>query len=359
MAPGKCPEANSVGERTSTSCAVCPAASHPFHVSMVIVSAAPGHFFSSIREERRFLEKDSRRRSDFFSLTRATAGADVDGWLLQAGTIERVSTSFEIGPVHVGTGQLFLIAGPCVIESEAHARKMAEAIQRITSDLSIPYIFKASYDKANRTSVKSFRGPGLAEGTRILGLVAKDTGLPVLTDVHEPAHCEAVAEAVDVLQIPAFLCRQTDLLVAAGKTGRAVNIKKGQFVAPWDMTHPVEKVRSTGNERVFLTERGASFGYNTLVVDFRSLAIMRELAPVVFDGTHSVQQPSAANGVSGGQPEFIPLLARAAVAAGVDGLFLEVHDDPANAKSDGANALDLKLLKPLLGRLLAIQKATN
>ncbi|MGO9438833.1 MAG: 3-deoxy-8-phosphooctulonate synthase [Terracidiphilus sp.] len=270
-----------------------------------------------------------------------------------------MSTSFEIGPVHVGTGQLFLIAGPCVIESEAHARKMAEAIQRITSDLSIPYIFKASYDKANRTSVKSFRGPGLAEGTRILGLVAKDTGLPVLTDVHEPAHCEAVAEAVDVLQIPAFLCRQTDLLVAAGKTGRAVNIKKGQFVAPWDMTHPVEKVRSTGNERVFLTERGASFGYNTLVVDFRSLAIMRELAPVVFDGTHSVQQPSAANGVSGGQPEFIPLLARAAVAAGVDGLFLEVHDDPANAKSDGANALDLKLLKPLLGRLLAIQKATN
>ncbi|MGO9941060.1 MAG: 3-deoxy-8-phosphooctulonate synthase [Terracidiphilus sp.] len=270
-----------------------------------------------------------------------------------------MSTSFEIGPVHVGTGQLFLIAGPCVIESEAHARKMAEAIQRITSDLSIPYIFKASYDKANRTSVKSFRGPGLAEGTRILGLVAKDTGLPVLTDVHEPAHCEAVAEAVDVLQIPAFLCRQTDLLVAAGKTGRAVNIKKGQFVAPWDMTHPVEKVRSTGNERVFLTERGASFGYNTLVVDFRSLAIMRELAPVIFDGTHSVQQPSAANGVSGGQPEFIPLLARAAVAAGVDGLFLEVHDDPANAKSDGANALDLKLLKPLLGRLLAIQKATN
>jgi 2-dehydro-3-deoxyphosphooctonate aldolase (KDO 8-P synthase) len=252
-----------------------------------------------------------------------------------------------------------LIAGPCVIESETHVRRMAEAIQRVTSDLKIPYIFKASYDKANRTSVKSFRGPGLVEGVRILGRLAKDTGLPVLTDVHESAHCEVAAQAVDVLQIPAFLCRQTDLLVAAGKTGRAVNIKKGQFVAPWDMKHPVEKVRSTENERVFLTERGASFGYNSLVVDFRSLAVMRELAPVVFDGTHSVQQPSAANGVSGGQPEFISLLARAAVAAGVDGIFLEVHDDPENAKSDGANALDLKLLKPLLEKLVAIQKAAH
>ena len=278
---------------------------------------------------------------------------------MRAITIESVRPSFEIGPVHVGSGQLFLIAGPCVIESEAHARRMAEAIQRITADLGIPYIFKASYDKANRTSVKSYRGPGLVEGTRILARLAKDTGLPVLTDVHEPTHCAVAAEAVDVLQIPAFLCRQTDLLVAAGKTGRAINIKKGQFVAPWDMTHPVEKVRSTGNERILLTERGASFGYNTLVVDYRSLPVMRNLAPVVFDATHSVQQPSAANGVSGGQPEFIPLLARAAVAAGIDGLFLEVHDDPANAKSDGANALDLKLLKPLLERLLAIHKAAG
>ncbi|HWE87408.1 MAG TPA: 3-deoxy-8-phosphooctulonate synthase [Terracidiphilus sp.] len=267
--------------------------------------------------------------------------------------------SFEIGPVQVGAGRLFLIAGPCVIESEAHARTMAESIQRITSDLGIPYIFKASYDKANRTSAKSFRGPGLTEGTAILGRLARDTGLPVLTDVHEPAHCEVAAEAVDVLQIPAFLCRQTDLLVAAGKTGRAVNIKKGQFVAPWDMTHPVDKVRSTGNERVFLTERGASFGYNTLVVDFRSLPVMRGFAPVVFDGTHSVQQPSAANGVSGGQPEFIPLLARAAVAAGVDGVFLEVHDNPAVAKSDGANALDMKLLKPVLEKLMAIHAAAE
>ena len=273
--------------------------------------------------------------------------------------IALVSNSFEIGPVQVGAGQLFLIAGPCVIEGEAHVRIMAESIQRIAGDLGIPFIFTASYDKANRTSVKSFRGPGLVEGTRILGRLAKDTGLPVLTDVHEPAHCEIAAEAVDVLQIPAFLCRQTDLLVAAGKTGRAINIKKGQFVAPWDMAHPVEKVRSTGNERIFLTERGASFGYNNLVVDFRSLPVMRQMAPVVFDATHSVQQPSAAGGVSGGQPEFIPLLARAAVAAGIDALFLEVHDDPANAKSDGANALDLKLLKPLLEKLLAIHAAAS
>jgi 2-dehydro-3-deoxyphosphooctonate aldolase (KDO 8-P synthase) len=270
-----------------------------------------------------------------------------------------VSNFFEIGPVHVGQGRLFLIAGPCVIESEAHVRAMASSIQRIAADLGVPFIFKASYDKANRTSVKSFRGPGVVEGTRILGRLAKDSGLPILTDVHEPSHCEIAAEAVDVLQIPAFLCRQTDLLVAAGKTGRAVNIKKGQFVAPWDMAHPVEKVRSTGNDRVFLTERGSSFGYNTLVVDYRSLPVMRRLAPVVFDATHSVQQPSAAGGVSGGQPEFIPLLARAAVAAGIDGLFLEVHDDPANAMSDGANALDLKLLKPLLETLLAIHAAAS
>ena len=289
------------------------------------------------------------------------SGALRTGADLRAGQsrIAFVRSSFEIGPVRVGEGRLFLIAGPCVIESEAHARRMAEAIQRIAGDLGIPYIFKASYDKANRTSMKSFRGPGLKEGTRILEALARDTGLPVLTDVHQPEHCEVAAEAVDVLQIPAFLCRQTDLLIAAGKTGRAVNIKKGQFVAPWDMKHLVEKVRSTGNERVFLTERGASFGYNTLVVDYRSLPVMRELAPVVFDGTHSVQQPSAANGVSGGQPEFIPLLARAAVAAGVDGLFLEVHDDPANAKSDGANALGLDLLKPLLEKLLAIHMAAR
>ncbi len=266
---------------------------------------------------------------------------------------------FEIGNVTVGAGRLFLIAGPCVIESETHARKMADAIQRITTDLKVPYIFKASYDKANRTSVNSFRGPGLKDGTAILRRLAESTGLPVLTDVHEPGHCETAAEGADVLQIPAFLCRQTDLLVAAGKTGRAINVKKGQFVAPDDMRHAVEKVASTGNPRVFLTERGASFGYHNLVVDMRSLAIMRKLAPVVFDGTHSVQMPSAANGVSGGQPEFIPVLTRAATAAGIDGLFLEVHDDPANAKSDGANALHLDKLKPLLETLLAIQTAAG
>lgn len=270
-----------------------------------------------------------------------------------------MADTFEIGPVLVGSEKLFLIAGPCVIESEAHACRMAAAIQKITDDLKIPYIFKASFDKANRTSVKSFRGPGLREGARILKSIAVSTGLPVLTDVHEAEQCEAAAEAVDVLQIPAFLCRQTDLLVAAGRTGRAVNIKKGQFVAPWDMRYPIEKLRSTGNERVFLTERGASFGYNNMVVDFRSLPVMRRFAPVVFDGTHSVQQPSAAHGVSGGQPEFIPLLARAAVAAGVDGLFLEVHDNPAEALSDGANALDLKHLKPLLETLLAIHQAAR
>lgn len=268
---------------------------------------------------------------------------------------------FDIGSVPVGRGQLFLIAGPCVIESEAHARKMADAIQRGASDLRIPYIFKASYDKANRTSIKSFRGPGLAEGCRILRAIGESTGLPVLTDVHTAEDCAAVAEAVDVMQIPAFLCRQTDLLIAAAEAAqannRAINIKKGQFVAPWDMRHAVEKVRESGCPRVSLTERGASFGYNNLVVDMRSLPTMRTFAPVVFDGTHSVQTPSAGNGVSGGQPEFIPVLARAAVAAGVDGVFLEVHDTPPEAKSDGANALHLNKLKAVLEQLLAVHQA--
>ncbi len=272
---------------------------------------------------------------------------------------------FDIGDaphqVPVGRGKLFLIGGPCVIESEQHARTMAEAIQRIASDLGVPFIFKASYDKANRTSIKSFRGPGLVEGCRILRAIGESTGLPVLTDVHTAADCAPVAEAVDVLQIPAFLCRQTDLLIAAAeataKTGGAINVKKGQFVAPWDMRHAVEKVRENGNPRVSLTERGASFGYNNLVVDMRALPIMRGFAPVVFDGTHSVQTPSAGNGVSGGQPEFIPVLARAAVAAGVDGVFLEVHDNPAAAKSDGANALHLNKLKGVLEQLLAVHQA--
>jgi 2-dehydro-3-deoxyphosphooctonate aldolase (KDO 8-P synthase) len=271
-----------------------------------------------------------------------------------------MSHPFEVGNIPVGRGNLFLIAGPCVIESESHARLMADSIQRITSDLGIPYVFKASYDKANRTSIHSFRGPGLAEGLRILRVIRESNHLPVLTDVHTDHDCRAVADSVDILQIPAFLCRQTDLLIAAAEAARdahrAINIKKGQFVAPADMRHAVQKVRDSGCDRVSLTERGASFGYNNLVVDFRSLPIMRAFAPVVFDGTHSVQTPSAANGVSGGQPEFIPVLARAAVAAGVDGIFLEVHNDPPNAKSDGANALHLNHLKATLETLVAIHE---
>ena len=255
---------------------------------------------------------------------------------------------------------LFLIAGPCVIESEAHALKMAEEISAVARKLNIPYIFKASYDKANRTSLHSFRGPGLEEGLRILKKIGKEAGVPVLTDVHEAKDVPAVSEAVDVVQIPAFLCRQTDMLVAAAKHAKSINIKKGQFVSPWDMRHAVEKIRASGNDNIFLTERGSSFGYNNLVVDMRSLAIMRQFAPVVFDATHSVQLPSSGAGgkaVSGGQPEYIPLLARAAVAAGVDGVFMEVHDNPAEAKSDGANALALSDLEPVLKELLAIKSA--
>ena len=279
-----------------------------------------------------------------------------------------VTHSFDIGAVPVGRGQFLLIAGPCVIESETHARMLADAIQRIAADLGIPYIFKASYDKANRTSIRSFRGPGLVEGARILRAIAESNGLPILTDVHTPEDCLRLSKALGgieaVLQIPAFLCRQTDLLIAAAHTGRAINIKKGQFVAPQDMQHAVLKVRDSipagglgKPARVMLTERGASFGYHNLVVDMRSLPIMRRFAPVIFDGTHSVQTPSAANGVSGGQPEFISVLARAAVAAGVDGVFLEVHEDPPQAKSDGANALRLDKLKGLLEQLLAIHAA--
>jgi 2-dehydro-3-deoxyphosphooctonate aldolase (KDO 8-P synthase) len=255
--------------------------------------------------------------------------------------------------------QLFLIAGPCVIESEAHCIKMAESINGVCKALHLPYIFKASYDKANRTSLSSFRGPGIDEGLKILKRVRDTVGVPILTDVHDAHDAAKVGEVVDVLQIPAFLCRQTDLLVSAAKTGRSINIKKGQFVAPGDMKHAVTKVRDSGNDQVFLTERGSSFGYNNLVVDMRSLAIMREFAPVVFDATHSVQLPSASSGVSGGQPQFIPLLSRAAVAAGVDGVFMEVHDDPARAKSDGANALDLKNLREVLTKLLAVHKAAS
>jgi len=269
---------------------------------------------------------------------------------------------FQVGDARIGGGNLFLIAGPCVIESEEHAIRMAEIIKGVARSLDFPFIYKASYDKANRTSIRSFRGPGLKEGLRILKKIKDEIQLPVLTDVHETADVGKVAEVADVLQIPAFLCRQTDLIVAAALSGRAVNIKKGQFVSPWDMRHAVEKCRDAGNTQVFLTERGASFGYNNLVVDMRSLAIMRKFAPVVFDATHSVQLPSAQSNdkgasVSGGQPEFIPLLARAAVAAGVDGIFLEVHDNPKAAKSDGPNALESPKLRGVLKELLAVKKA--
>jgi 2-dehydro-3-deoxyphosphooctonate aldolase (KDO 8-P synthase) len=275
-----------------------------------------------------------------------------------------LASSFQVGDVRIGAGNLFLIAGPCVIESEEHAIRMAEIIKGVTRALGLPLIFKASYDKANRTSIRSFRGPGIKEGLRILKKIKDEVQLPVLTDIHEVADVAKVAEVVDVLQIPAFLCRQTDLVVAAALSGRAVNIKKGQFVSPWDMQHAVEKCREAGNPQVFLTERGSSFGYNNLVVDMRSLAIMRKFAPVVFDATHSVQLPSAqaddrGPAVSGGQPEFIPVLARAAVAAGVDGVFLEVHDNPKEAKSDGANALESTKLREVLKELLAVRQALD
>jgi 2-dehydro-3-deoxyphosphooctonate aldolase (KDO 8-P synthase) len=273
-----------------------------------------------------------------------------------------MSISFQVGDIHIGSGDLFLIAGPCVIEGEEHAIRMAEIIKGVTRSLNFPFIFKASYDKANRTSIRSYRGPGLKEGLRILKKVKHEVHIPILTDVHEAADVPEVAKVADVLQIPAFLSRQTDLVVAAALSGRAVNLKKGQFMAPWDMKHVVEKCRDAGNTQVFLTERGVSFGYNNLVVDMRSLAIMRKFAPVVFDATHSVQLPSAqadSNGqaTSWGQPEFIPLLARAAVAAGVDGVFMEVHDNPKEAKSDGANALESTKLRGLLKELLAIKNA--
>ena len=251
-----------------------------------------------------------------------------------------------------GANPLFLIAGPCVIESEAHSRKMAECVARIAEEAGVPYVFKASYDKANRSSLKAFRGPGLAEGLRILGRIRSDLNLPILTDIHEASQAAPAAEVADILQIPAFLARQTDLLVAAARTGRVVNIKKAQFLSPWDMGNVAEKVASTGNHDIILTERGASFGYNNLVVDMRTFPVLRKFGyPVVYDVTHSVQLPGAQGQSSGGQPEFIETLARAGVAAGVDGLFLETHDNPVEALSDGANALPLSQLGQLLARL--------
>ena len=265
---------------------------------------------------------------------------------------------FQIGGVEVGGPELFLIAGPCVIESEKHALWLGREIAARARAAGLPYIFKASYDKANRSSGSSFRGPGLEHGLEILARVRQDVGAPVLTDIHSPAQAEPAAAAADVLQIPAFLSRQTDLLRAAAATGRAVNVKKGQFMAPWDMRGAAEKVRAEGNNRLLLTERGASFGYNNLVVDMRSLAILRGFgAPVVLDVTHSLQLPGAQGDRSGGQPEYIELLARAGVAAGADGVFLEVHEAPERALSDGANALHLDQLAPLLEQLRAVRAA--
>ena len=262
----------------------------------------------------------------------------------------------QVGNVTFGGNRpLVLIAGPCVIEEEALTLRIAEFLKRLTTDLGIGLVFKASYDKANRTSVGSFRGPGMAEGLRILSRVRDEFGLPVVSDVHEIAQIEEAAAVLDILQIPAFLSRQTDLLLAAAKTGKAVNIKKGQFLAPWDMKNAVGKLSAAGNERVLLTERGASFGYNNLVVDMRSLPIMRESGcPVVFDATHSVQLPGGAGTSSGGQRQFVGPLSRAAVATGIDGLFWEVHEDPEKALCDGPNSLYLRDLRPMLEDLLAI-----
>ena len=274
-----------------------------------------------------------------------------------------MNTTREIalGTLRLGGGNpLFLIAGPCVIESEKHARMMAEKIAKIAADAGVPYICKASYDKANRSSVKAFRGPGLKEGLRILGKIKSELKLPILTDIHDASQTEAAAEVCDVLQIPAFLARQTDLLIAAGKTGRIINIKKGQFLSPWDMGNVAEKVASTGNTKIILTERGASFGYQNLVVDMRSFPIMQRTGyPVVYDVTHSVQLPGGQGHASGGQPQFIEPLARAGVAAGVDGIFLETHDNPAAALSDGPNALPLSELLGLLMKLKGLNSVVR
>ncbi|MDD5559183.1 3-deoxy-8-phosphooctulonate synthase [Candidatus Methylomirabilis sp.] len=265
----------------------------------------------------------------------------------------------RIGELTLGGGApLLLVAGPCVIESEEHLLRTGEAIKVVCEACRVPLILKASYDKANRSSGHSFRGPGLEEGLRILERVKAKLGVPVISDVHDVNQVSAAAEVLDILQIPAFLCRQTDLLLAAARSGKPVNVKKGQFLSPWDAGHIVEKLRSAGSEAIVLTERGTSFGYNNLVVDIRSLPVMRSFGyPVLFDVTHSMQLPGGAGNASGGQPQFIPFIARAAVAAGVDGLFMEVHPDPANAPSDGPNMLRLDALPGLLSQLLEVQRA--
>ncbi len=265
------------------------------------------------------------------------------------------------GGVRIGAGKpLALIAGPCVVENAKSALKHARAIQKIARSLKVPFIYKSSYDKANRSSISSFRGLGITEGLEILKNVKEETGLPILTDVHTPEEASLAATVADVLQIPTFLYRQTDLLLAAGRTGRVVNVKKGQFVAPWEMGNVVEKVASTGNENIMLTERETFFGYNALVNDFRSIPLMKEYGyPVIFDATHSVQQPGGRGKSSGGDRRFVPTLAQAGVAAGADGVFMEVHEDPDHAPSDGPNMVKLKDLKALLERLLKISEAVR
>lgn len=270
-----------------------------------------------------------------------------------------VTTEVVIGSVRLGGGNpLALIAGPCVIEDETHLLHVGERLLEICAAAGVPLILKASFDKANRSSHRSYRGPGLAEGLRILARVRQKLGVPILSDVHEGGQVPAAAAVLDILQIPAFLCRQTDLLLAAGRTGKPVNVKKGQFLAPGDMRNVVEKLRSTGNSQILLTERGSSFGYHNLVVDMRGLPIMRRLGvPVIFDGTHSVQLPGGAGTASSGEREFVPPLVRAAVAAGCDGLFLEVHPDPDRAPSDASSMLPLDALPSLLREVTAIARA--
>ncbi len=263
----------------------------------------------------------------------------------------RIQNFFEVGP----NRPFLLIGGPCVIESAVLCREVAAGLKEICARLGISYMFKASFDKANRTSLDAFRGPGLDEGLRILADIRQDFGVPVVSDVHEVAQVGPAAEVLDVLQIPAFLCRQTDLLVAAAKSGKVVSLKKGQFVSPWDMQHAVSKIKAVAKNKLMLMERGTTFGYNNLVVDMRSLPVMRSFGcPVIYDATHSVQLPGGAGGSSGGQREFIPTLARAAVAAGIDGLFMEIHPDPAKALCDGPNSMPLAGVEPLLAHLLEI-----
>ena len=268
---------------------------------------------------------------------------------------KKPNTVVAVGKVRFGNKlPLALIAGPCVLESRAHAFDMAAALKDITARLGIGFVYKTSFDKANRTSAKSARGLGLDKALAIFAELREKLGVPVLTDVHEPDQCERVGEVADILQIPAFLCRQTDLLIAAAKTGRAVNVKKGQFLAPWDMANVVEKITGAGNGNVLVTERGVSFGYNTLVSDMRALPVLAKIgAPVIFDATHSVQQPGGQGTSSGGERDYVPVLARAAVAVGVAGLFIETHQDPAKAPSDGPNMIPLKEMEPLLARLIA------